>query len=660
MRNFLVVLLLLSMSAFACSCSDDSDSGEIVLPDGDSDADFESQEQAEDGDAEEMPPVRYAIEPASMNGFGHETLNVGDAECEIPKDFDAVSVQGIEAVLVQASEDGCSLSFDVQGGMEGDAPIILMKDGEQVLEIKGFSYQSQYGDGLFERTWVIGDSLGAAMVSSYLSYDSQVKDGMYAFFQRQAGVYCPHPLVRKEGFPGLLELDTIDSKTGEIKVSALMPGDMLDYFMGNSPLSDLRLNLNTQAQNLSVPGMHDVMWPFNEVIYDPNASSIVTKQLSMYERLLRFPGEVPEHPTPIMDQVEAGQPTFVHVSMGVLAYVLIEPVYVYDDDLAADMDTFLQRLKDMESKPVVFLGTMPDTASLPTRKFHYSERYENLRISNHMYEAVARANEGLDDPRFFVVPTGEFFLDLMTPQDEISFADETYKVEIDENGWPRMQVADADGVIEPIGLGRFQGFFSLDHVHLTPTGHAMVANCIIQNVNENLGPDSDNPLYAENIPYVNIAEVLKRDPMRESLLQAEAIELGLPDLKKFVDPLPPVVSQSEKCTIVSGPDAGLGAAACPATLEVSVNGDDCGNDPVAFPVEIALVVKDSNGAALKGASVGIAALPSDNHGLALWFDGGLTGDDGSFTYTVDGVDDEQAGGLLQIQVGALVKTCKLP
>jgi|GEM_PF-4341568 len=672
-RKTIITALLIFMLSMLCSCGgpeaesqtdgDDVDGDDATESDGDADTldVSEESEDTENVDGDEVP-VRFLIEPATMNGFGHETVTVTDSDCGLPTDYDAILVQNIEAVLIKDS-DACAVTFDVQGGDAGDAVIAFQKGDETLLEVPGFSYDTPRGGGLFDKTWIIGDSLGAAMVSSYLSYESQVKDGMYAFFQRQAGAFCPHPLVRQKGFPGIIGLDAIDPNKGEIKTSALMPNDMLPYYMGEKPLSDLRLNLNTQARNLSIPGMHDVTWPFREVIYDPEASSIITKQLSLYERLLRFPGDIPEHPTPIMDQVEAGQPTFIHVSMGVLAYVLIEPVYVYDEDLTADLDAFLARLAEIESAPIVVLGTMPDSSSMPTRHFYYSERYENIRINNLMRAAVDRANSAnsaLSSPRFFIVPTGEFFLDMMTPRSEITLAGITYPVSLDDKGWPRIEITDSNGVMEPIGLGRFQGFFSLDHIHLTPTGHAIVANLIIEHVNASLGPDSDVQLMTENLPYIDIAQILSRDPMRESLLQAEAVELGLPDLSEFVDPLPPELTTGEHCAIEAGPHAWQDAMVCPAEIEVLVNGLECGETAIAWPAEISVKVLDDSGEEMEGVPVGLAVLPAESHGLAHWYASGLSDADGLYTATLEVPGEEQAGGILQFQAGSKKSTCLIP
>lgn len=626
----------------------DGDSGDGDAPDGD---------EPEDGDT---PPARFALSPPEMNGFGHETLTLSDTECAF-HDGLAVSVQEIPTVLLQVSEDGCTLSVKVQGGQGGPAAVVLREGDTLVAAIDGFSYTETRGEGLFERSWAIGDSLGAAMVSSYMSYDAQVDDGMFAFFFRQAGAFFPHPLVRMEGVPARITLADLDALTGKIALSALLNDETLPYFLGLAPLSDLRLNPDQPFRNYSLPGMHDVTWPFRGKVYQPGpGSSMITKQLSFYEDLLRFPNGVPENPTPIMDIIEEGQPTFVIVSMGLMAYTLLGDNYVFDDKLDADLDVFLGHLAGLDSAPVVLLGTMVDAAAMPGRPFTYAERYENIRINNRLYAAVERINAGLDTPRFFVAPLGEFFWDLLEAQDRITLAGRDYPVIRDASGRARVNITDSDDHTEAIGMGRFQGFFSLDHIHLTPTGHAMAANMMIEALNAALGPDSANPRYADALPYVDLAPILARDPMTETRLQAEAARLGIPDLASYLDPLPPPLSDSERCAFTHGVMAVADKAGCPASVQLEVNAAPCTGAAIQFPATVTVTVRDRDGNPLPGAAIGAAALPAANHGIMRWLEGGVGNPAGELTFILEGVGSEQAGGRLFVQSGEAVADCPLP
>ena len=608
------------------------------------------------GDAAEPPP-RYVVSPSTLGGFGHETVTIEDAECAWPAAV-SVWVREVEAVLVEVSNDGCTLRFDVQGGSGGEAELrITDAEGQEVARLAGadsLTYTGPVGGDLLARPACIGDSLGSAMVSWYLSYEAQVKDGMFAFFFRQAQAPCTHPLVRPVGVPFIVDLGSLDPETGLVPTETLLTDEMVEYWVGLKLPADLRLNLQTPVCNQSVPQMHDLTWPFEPVMYTDGEVS------ALYEKLFRFPEGIPDSPASIMDTIETAGPSFVIVSLGATAYAL-DHVHVSDETLEADFDTFLKKLVDMASKPVVLLATMPDTASLPARPFSYAERYWNLHVNDHLYAAADRANATLETPRFFVAPTGELFMGWLGNPSSLDIGGVTYPVQTDTNGWPKAMIADAEGRIEGLGMGRFQGFFSLDHVHLTATGHALVANVYIHALNQALGPASPNPRLTEDVPLVPIAEVLARDVGTESRLQAHAAELGLPNLATYLDPMPPAISTSERCAIESGPMAGAGQPGCPAAIEILIDGVPCGDTPLGWPASLTIRVFDEGGAGIEGAAVGVAGLPAEEHALRAELAGGVTDQNGQIALVLEATTlKDQKGGTLLVQSGAIRTTCVLP
>lgn len=611
---------------------------------------------------DETVTERFSMTPIELNGFGHERITVEDSQCAIPEEV-TVKIQEIEGVLVAISEDGCQIAFDVQGGDGGPAPIVLVDDGEELAVIDGLSYTAPLGDGLFESVWCIGDSLGAAMVSWYLSYESQVKDGMFAFFFRQISAFGPHPLVRSEGVPALFTLKDVSKTTGEIPQDTIATPEILGYILGLDPISNLRANHSTVARNQSVPGMHDVTWPLNPTVYDLSSSVVgdldSTVVLGLYERLLRFPDGVPDNPTSIMDTVEAGNPTFIAVSPGVAAYAL-DRVYISDRQLAVDLDLFLSRLADMPSEPAVMLATMPDTASLPARPFSYAERYFNTRVNNQLYTAAERANSKLEEPRFIVVPMGEMYISWFSDDPELQIGGTVYNKEVDSNGWQKIILKMPSGEREPMGLGRFQGFFSLDHVHLTPTGHALAANMMLDSVNREWGPDGVRPKFLNDLPEVDIPAVLNRDNQTETRLNIEASELGFPELSSLLDPIPPSFSHSEYCSLSGGPLELGSSEGCPLTIEITVNSEPC-NGPISFPAQIEVIVRDELGQPVQ-AAVGLSAIPPEEHLLMTYLSGGMTDSEGVLSVTVesDGLEADVAGGSLVAESGGLSVLCELP
>ena len=638
---------VISFSLFF-GCSDDTNEPSA------SDANADSTDTTDVSPDVDQSASRFTVTPATLHGFGHETVTVSDGECDWA-DEPAVSVQGIEAVLVAVSEDGCNLSFDVQGGSGGAAPIEVTVDGDGLVTVDGFEYLPTVGGDMFERSICIGDSLGSAMVSWYLSYDAQVRDGMFAFFFRQASAYCPHPLVRAEGVPRIITLADLDADEGIIPQTTLLTTEMVQYFTGQRPLSELRLNPDMVHCNQSVPGFHDVTWIERPVVFEP---SVIT---SLYEKLFRFPNGVPDDPAPILDTVHAVDPTFIIVSPGVMAYAL-DGNWVTDETLDEDLDHFLTTLAELPSEPVVLLASLPDTASIPFHTFSYSERYFALRVNNRVYEAVDRANQDLGEERFVVSPLAEIYYEWFTGPDEVTFGGTIYPGFVDGDGWPHIRIEDSAGVEQEIGLGRFQGFFSLDDVHLTPTGHALTANEFIDTLNRAFGPDSDTPRLSEDVPFVDIPAVLVRDHESKSRLATEADALGLPELSTFQPPVPPELSRSELCAITAGPMASASDTGCPASIDVLVDGVPCGDDPVTLPAELTITVTDGDGTALEDATVGLAVIPAEEHDIMAYLDGGVTAADGSvvLTVTADDVTSALAGGAILVESGTASVLCRVP
>lgn len=597
-----------------------------------------------------------SVLPVEMNAFGHETVTVSDTACTLPTAIAKVTAAGIEAVLAEVSPDRCRLTFNVQGGPAGPARIEITPKSGAPLTVDGLSYKPSMGDGIFDSSWVIGESQGSAMGAFFLSYDSQVRDGIFSFFFRQLGTYNPHPLIRKEGVPKIVTIADIDPATGILNSANLMTTEILPYLMDQKPLSDLRLNLDTVHQNQSVPGMHDVLWPFLEKMYEGQGITY------MYERIIRFPGDIPDHPKPIMDVIEEGNPTFVVVTMGVVAYNL-DARYVAPNQLSQDFDKFLGRLKNMSSKPTVLAGTVPDTASLPARPFSYAERYYGIEINNLWHEALARANSGLTTPRFHEFQAADFYTKWMEADTTINLGGKAYPVTKDASGRPRVMIKNSAGEAQPIGMGRFQGFFTMDHVHLTPTGHAIVANMILEALNRELGPNSANPRLSANAPYIDLAPILDRDPETPARLVDKAVAAGLNSLESYLDPLPPRLTNSERCGIKYGAYAASPQMQCPQTVTITeAGGGSCSEATFGtLPATVVITVKDQTGSPMSGAAVGIAALPTGNYQHMKYIaTPNLTDVEGQISVTIDKIEAEQKGGKLKAISGLIEATCPLP
>ena len=599
---------------------------------------------------------RFTLSKTELSAFGHEAVSIEDADCALPTESPVVRVAGVDAVLPDPGEDGCKLSFTAQGGPAGRAPVVIGGPDDAKIEVEGLSYRAPPGGDLFTSSWAIGGSLGTGMAAMFLSYDVVIEDASIAFFFRQVGAYCPHPLVRKSGVPKLIGLADIDPQTGALSTDALLTEEVLEHLVyPERTLAHARLNAATVAQNQSVPGMHDVTWPYRPLVYEPGPTFL-------FERLLRFPNGVPDEPTPIMDTIRDGAPTFVVVSMDMIAYAL-DAVYVADDRLAADFDRFLGDFASMSSEPVVLSATMPDTASLPSRPFSYAERYENIRVNRLWQEAVARSNAALERPRFFVAAIDDLFYRFLAAEGDLTAGPDSFPLAEHASGWPTIRIEDSEGQAEAIGLGRFHGFFTLDHVHGTPTGHAIIANFMLAALNAAVGPKAAAPKLDQDIGYVDVAAVLTRDPGRPSRLAAEAEQLGIGDLDKFLDPRPPRLTMAERCAIGHGAYVAPSDARCPTRIRITdETGAACSRASLAtLPARLTIEVTGADGRPIAGAAVGVAAIPAETKGLMDHVPTPeLTDADGKLSVRIEQIEDAQASGALLAVAGTATATCALP
>ena len=599
-RSLTLTFTLMILGIAAC---DDSGGAPVSQSDASEDvaADVGSELDGSDADIH-----RFTVSPVTMNAFGHQPATVTDADCLWPT-APSVTVQGIPAVLATVGDGGCELTFEVQGGQPGPALIEVLDGEESVATVDGLEYEPTLGEGMFERSIVIGDSLGAEMVSWYMSYDAQVNDGLFAFYFRQISAYCPPPLVRRERVPRIITLADFDPVQGIIPQTTLLTPEMLEFFLGDRPLSDVRLNSDTVACNQSIPGMHDVTWVERPLVFEPS------EIMGLYEALLRFPYGIPDEPPTIMDAVAEADPTFVIVSPGALAYAL-DGNYVSDDVLEDDIEHFLRTLAELPSSPRVLLASMPDTSSVPFHEFNYAERYYTLRVNNQLYSAVERINSELDEVRFGVSPLGERHFAWFEGPDQVSFGDVDYDAYVDDEGWPHIEIQDDDG-----------------------------------------------ETFSDPIPAVDVSAVISRDPETEVALRQDAVDLGLGDLSTFRGPPPPVLTTVERCAITGGPFASEPGTACPADLRATVDGEPCNDATPTWPLTITVTVTDEADQPMAGAPIGLSTMPAEEHGLIAYLRGGVTDEEGRLTITVEEDSAASASGdSLLIQAGSVDLLCPKP
>jgi hypothetical protein len=316
---------------------------------------------------------------------------------------------------------------------------------------------------------------------------------------------------------------------------------------------------------------------------------------------------------PPIEVIEGDAPTAVFSSIDFFGNDILGGDDLPTAEIQADLLEMFQRVSQIPSHPAFFTLTLLDVNAVPRESFGQDERYEVLRTNVAMVDAAKQVNADLATqglpPRIFIGDFFSLFFDLMeaTPGDQLSVAGLAGTVVLGDNGENDLLVVDADGDQQIVGLDLFEGLISLDGLHLTNTGYAMVSNQLIALVNASIGPnaaDIRNRLMTSDVAPLNIAEILANDPLAPKNLEAERLAVNIADAAnpipsfdafRDVSALPPL-QPWDRCAL---PDAATLSILCPTT--VTMNAPT--NVSNGQAVEITATVLDNNGVPMPGVPV---------------------------------------------------------
>jgi len=336
-------------------------------------------------------------------------------------------------------------------------------------------------DSLFRRFVAVGDSLSQGTWNVGTAADSQAW-GLPAVLARQARAEFRLPLLAEPGEPPQI----------------WPPSRLIGQSLSREGWGE-RLDPALEIDNFAVPGarLGDV------VELTPGGLDTAhrpTQFKSLVRRVLN-PLHRPdlEHLTQV-DRAIAAQPSLVHVLAGAndilenffhLSYDVTPPV-VY----ARQWRRLLQRLLSETDAPIVVV-LVPMLVVAPAVQVH-RRRARLLRRC----EATIRAYNGIiaetaqRDDRVLVVDLNDGMLDAATDGIDVRGWDLPFKVRDD-----RLTLRPPVGVPGQLWSG---GLLSYDGLHPTMTGYAMLANGIIEGVNERFGLE---------VPLCDLAAVAAADPL---------------------------------------------------------------------------------------------------------------------------------------------------
>jgi len=468
--------------------------------------------------SEEEPPLGPEVElqPASGSLAGYYPVDIswtGDGPAAA--DVTEVRVGDIAAYDIEVTGDR-SLTVVVQGNPEaGPVDVELLSGDDAAIHEQAFEYEPPL-DPAFESVVAIGASFTQGIQSAVPS-DHGVLASPGARLSTQLGAFMPLPQLVPDLFPAMSVDDvgpppecvtpSVVSYLGWSAVEALE--QMMDPDTGEFGFQWARVDPDQEVRNLAVGGFR-----IHEVLGAPDDDDFYRQFLAhiVYDPFGGLYDPVPHSPLDLVEQLD---PTVI-VSADLYGNDLVTAIVEgsdIDPDEVTDIDDFTETLRTTLGRLAatgaeVFLTNVPQPSLVPAaaerRRFLVSQGYStDEEVDAALAEIDAKADA------FNQVMDAE-----AAQYDNVHVVDLTALVEdLKEDG---LQIGD-----ETVYIRRFGGLVSLDGLHFSDTGYAVLTNEIIESINATLGTD---------VPLVDLEVVLSGDPYAPANLEADGLDIGSCDL----------------------------------------------------------------------------------------------------------------------------------
>ncbi|MEW5741204.1 MAG: SGNH/GDSL hydrolase family protein [Myxococcota bacterium] len=436
--------------------------------------------------------------------FGHFEVMAKDAALAVLEEPLSVTVGGVAAYAVKRLGPD-SVGFTVQGHpTPGTHEVVVRGRGGEVtvgsLRIEAPPHRA------FARLVAFGASLTMGTQDATIHARTQLH-GPAALVAKQAGAYLGLPLLKPGYLPTLtpddFDLTTCTEKEDIFSMLARRATDLIPKLKdrdGNIVLSRLRVDPALEVTNLAIGGSR-----VTEVVNHPPSLPAILLEHVVWDLDVDAVGLVEPPAESQLDRVVALRPTLVlstdligndynNVNLNVDGVPSLDAV-TSDEDFTAALRTVLERLD--ETGAHVFLATGPDATLLP----RYDAKVAELKAKGYSDAEATGWRDGLRAR--------------ITHFNEILLA-ETAR-------YPRVHVVDVAGKVQdvfahglPVGgktlsPAPFSGLLSIDTMHFSDTGYAVLANAFLEEINRALGAD---------LPLVDVEAVHSADPYTVEALRA--------------------------------------------------------------------------------------------------------------------------------------------
>ena len=437
---------------------------------------------------------------------GHFDVTARDAALRALEAPLAVTVGGIAAYDVQRGAAD-EVVFTVQGHPRAGAqPVVVRGRGGAEVTVGTLTYDAP-AHPAFSRVVAFGASLTMGTQDATIHARTQLH-GPAALFAKQAGAYLGLPLL-KPGYlptltPGDFDLATCTERgdlfatLGQRATSELLP--KLKDRDGNVVIARMRVDPALEVTNLAVGGTR-----VTEVVHHPPSLLAIvlehlvwdvdvdTAQLVEPPRQSQLERLVALRPTLVLSTDLIGN-DYNNVNLEVDGVPSLDAV-TSEADFVAALTTVLDRLDATGAE--VFLATGPDATLLP----RYERKVAQLKAKGF---SDAEASGWRDELRARIGRFNDILLAECAKHPKVHVVDVAAKVrEVFANG-----LAVGGETLSPAPFG---GLLSIDSMHFSDTGYAVLTNAFIEEVNRVLGTA---------VPLVDLEAVHAADPYAVGALRA--------------------------------------------------------------------------------------------------------------------------------------------
>ncbi len=446
--------------------------------------------------------VSAIVEPKTVSAFGHELLRVKAAE-PIFGGSPEITIAG-NAVYDLTLESPTTVTFRWQGSPDATADIDVRAAGKSfriadALTVKPIPHPA------FERMFSIGASFGQGVINNSFGPDGQMH-APSAQVARAVGAYFPLPLTKQGYIPETHPADfegTCSVQGSDQRLVAQLDHALEGFqaYTGRLQPWGLRIDPTIEVRNAAVGGSV-IGGVVNGAITQEQKAVVLLEHL-VYDPFVDWVGilQRPRQGSEL-DYVAERKPTLV-MAVDLTGNDVLPALWgsMFDGSRIADDEYFRTNYRELFSRlgpdTWVFFADLPDITLIPDSRI----RRRNLIARGHTPEEVDAGIQSVRDrvaelnailkeesakyPRAVVVPFSETL-------------DRMYREGMVING-------------EEFTVDNFGGFISLDGLHLTKVGYAVLANLFLEHMNKALGT---------SIPPVDLDAVAEDDPLTPSKLAA--------------------------------------------------------------------------------------------------------------------------------------------